>query len=73
MKAKVTADMNSLKANVAEAKHERDVKRAEERADQLEWDAGFAIDYAIASVQQAKLAVLDAADGRLAAEEAKQT
>ena len=37
----------------------------------LEWEAGFAIDYAIASVEQAKLAVLDAVDGRLAAEEAK--
>ena len=32
----------------------------------------FAIDYAIASVEQANLAVLDAIDGRLAAEEAKQ-
>jgi len=73
VKAKVAADMNALKADVAEAKHERDVKRAEERADQLEWSAGFSIDYAIASVEQAKLAVLDAVDGRLAAEEAKKT
>jgi hypothetical protein len=72
VKAKVAADMKALKADVAEAKHERDVNRAEERADQLEWNAGFAIDYAIASVEQAKLAVLDAVDGRLAAEEAKQ-
>ena len=39
------------------------------------WDSGNrsgAIDYAIASVEQAKLAVLDAIDGRVAAEEAKQ-
>ena len=72
VKAKVAADMNALKTDVAEAKHERDVKRAEERADQLEWNAGFAIDYAIASVEQAKLAVLDAVDGRLAADEAKR-
>ena len=72
VKAKIAADMNHLKADVAEAKYERDVKRAEKRADQLEWEAGFAIDYAIASVEQAKLAVLDAVDGRLAAEEAKQ-
>jgi hypothetical protein len=48
------------------------VKRAANRADRLEWEAEFAIDYAIASVEQAKLAVLDAVDGRLAAEEAKQ-
>ena len=72
VKAKIAADRNTLKADVAEAKHERDVKRAENRADQLEWEAGFAIDYAIASVEQAKLAVLDAVDGRLAADEAKQ-
>jgi hypothetical protein len=35
-------------------------------------EAGFAIDYAIASIEQANLAVLDAVDGRLAVEEAKR-
>jgi hypothetical protein len=73
VRAKVAADITSLKANIAEAKHDHDVKRAENRADRLEWEAGFAIDYAIASVEQAKLAVLDAIDGRVAAEEARQT
>jgi hypothetical protein len=72
VKAKIAADMNALKANIAEVKHEHDVKRAEHRADRLEWEAGFAIDYAIASIEQAKLAVLDAVDGRLAADEAKR-
>jgi hypothetical protein len=72
VKAKIADDMNHLKVNIAHAKHERDVKRAENRADRLEWEAGFAIDYAIASVEQARLAVLDAVDGRLAAEEANQ-
>ena len=72
VKAKIADDMNHLKADIAHHKHERDVKRAASRADRLEWEAGFAIDYAIASVEQAKLAVLDAVDGRLAAEEAKQ-
>jgi hypothetical protein len=71
MKAKITADMNALKTRVATQKHERDVKRAEKQADQLEWEAGLTIDYAIASIEQAKLAVLDAIDGRLAAEEAR--
>ena len=71
VKAKVAADMKALKMDVAEAKHERDVNRAEERAEQLEWNAGFAIDYAIASVEQAKLAVLDAVDGRLAADRSR--
>ena len=72
MKAKIADDMNHLKADIAQKKHEHDVKRAGSRADRLEWEAGFAIDYAIASVEQAKFAVLDAVDGRLAAEEAKQ-
>jgi hypothetical protein len=61
-----------LNADMAHAKHEHDVKRAESRADRLEWEASFAIDYAIASVEQARLAVLDAVDGRLAVEEARQ-
>ncbi len=34
----------------------------------LDWEAGVAIDYAIASVEQAKLAVLDAVSSRAAAE-----
>ena len=72
VKAKIAADMIALKANVAHAKHDRDVKRAENLSDRLEWEAGFAIDYAIASVEQAKLAVLDAIDGRIAAEDAKR-
>ena len=42
---------------------EHDVKRAENRAERLEWEAGFAIDYAIASIEQGNLAVLDAVDG----------
>ena len=69
VRAKVAADMTSLKAHFAQEKHEHDVKRAEKRADRLDWEAGFAIDYAIASIEQAKLAVLDAIDARLAAEE----
>ena len=72
VKAKIAADMTALKADVAHVKHDRDVKRAQNRADQLEWEAGFAIDYAIASVEQAGLAVLNAIDGRVQAEQAKQ-
>jgi hypothetical protein len=71
-RAKIAADMSALKANAAHAKHDLDMKHAENRADRLEWEAGVAVDYAIASVEQAKLAALDAIDGRLAAEEAKQ-
>jgi exonuclease VII large subunit len=68
MKAKITADINTLKTRVATQKHEHDVKRAGKHADQLESEAGFAIDYAIASIEQAKLAVLDAVGARLDAE-----
>ena len=73
LKAKVAADMTRLKANAAKVKHKLDVKAAENYADEMEWEAGFAIDYAIASVEQAKLAVLDAIDGRAEAELAKQS
>jgi hypothetical protein len=72
VRAKIAADMTALKADVARVKHDHDAKRAEKRADRLEQEAGFAIDYAIASVEQAKLAVLDAIDSRLAAEQAAQ-
>jgi hypothetical protein len=48
------------------------VRHAEKRADRLEREAGFAVDYAIASVEQATLAVLDAVDGRLATEKTKR-
>jgi hypothetical protein len=44
VRAKVSADIASLKANIARAKHEHDVKRAENRANRLEWEASFAID-----------------------------
>ena len=73
LQAKITADVNALKAHLAQAKHKMDVKVAENFAQELEWDASFAIDYAIASVEQARLAVLDAIDARHAAQQAKQS
>jgi hypothetical protein len=71
VRAKIDADMSALKANVAQVEHNLDMKRAETRAERLEWEAGFAIDYAIASVEQARLATLDAIVGRIEAEQAK--
>jgi hypothetical protein len=50
-----------------------DVKRAANYAELLEEDASFAIDYAIASIEQAKMAVLDAIAGHLEVEKAKRT
>jgi len=52
--------MDGLKTMVAERKQEFDAKRAENTAERLEWEAGVAVDYAIACVEQAEVAVLDA-------------
>jgi hypothetical protein len=71
VRAKVAADIDHLKADVARAKHDLDARQAEHHAERLEWEAGVAIDYAIASVEQAKLAVLDAVSSRVEAERAK--
>jgi hypothetical protein len=71
VKAKISADLNALKSNVQRAKHNVDAKVARMRAEELEWEAGFAIDYAIASIEQAGFAVLDAIEAREAAEQAK--
>jgi chromosome segregation ATPase len=71
-KAKIAADMEALKTKVARKKHELDARRAENEADGLEWDAGLAIDYAIASVDQARLAVLDAIACRIQADELRR-
>ena len=71
VKAKISADLNAFKADMHRAKHSLDVKVTQMRAEDLEWDASFAIDYAIASIEQAKFAVLDAIDARVAAEQAK--
>jgi hypothetical protein len=71
VRAKVAADIDALKAGVARTKHDLDVRQAESHAERLEWEAGVAIDYAIASVEQAKLTVLDAVSSRVEAEQAK--
>ena len=72
VQAKIDADMTALKTGVAQAKHGLDARYAESRAERLEWEAGFAIDYAIASIEQARLATLDAIVGRIEAEKVKQ-
>jgi hypothetical protein len=71
VRAKIAADIDALKTGVAQAKHGLDVRQAESHAERLEWEAGVAVDYAIASVEQAKLAVLDAVSSRVDAEKAK--
>jgi hypothetical protein len=68
LRAKVAADVQNLKQAVAQQKQTIEVKLAEKNAEILERDAEFAIDYAIACVQQANLAVLDALGARVQAE-----
>jgi hypothetical protein len=72
VKAKIAADRDTLKAAVAEAKHDLDVKGAENRAARLEREADFAIDYAIASVEQAGFAAIDAIAGRAKVEQVRR-
>jgi vacuolar-type H+-ATPase subunit I/STV1 len=69
---KINADVEALKAGIAQRTHERDVRRAQNQAEKLENEAAFAIDYAVASIEQAKLAVLDAMIGRMEVEGAKR-
>ena len=70
-KAKIAADMDALKAKVVRKTRELDARLAAKEADRLESDASLAIDYAIAAVDQARLAVLDAVAGRIRADEAR--
>ena len=71
LQAKVSADGETLKANVKRWKKDLDAKRAENAADELEWEAGMAIDYSISAVEQAKLAAVDAAIARQEAIDAR--
>jgi hypothetical protein len=71
LQTKVAADIDRLKAKQAQQQHERDVKRAKDRADRMEWEAAIAVEYAIASIEDAKLAVLDAVIANVEAQEAR--
>ena len=73
LKAKVTTDVDAMKAGVAQRKRDIDAKLADKYADDLEEDAALSIDYAAASIEQAKLAVLDAIVGRVRAEALKKS
>ncbi len=72
LQAKVSADGETLKANVKRWKKDLDAKRAENWADEMEWEASMAIEYAISAVEQAKLAAIDAAIARQEAVDARK-
>jgi hypothetical protein len=60
LQTKIADDLQSIKSGIVQKKHELDVRRADNQADRLEFEAELAVDYAIAAVEQAELAVLDA-------------
>jgi hypothetical protein len=64
-KAKIAADVDNMKTRVASKKQAIDAKIAEKDAEDAEDDARWAIDYAIASIEQAKFAVFNAVSARL--------
>jgi len=65
--------MDAWNEKIARLKHDRSVKRADNHAERLEWEASFAIDYAAAAIEEAKSAVLDAIVGRIEAEQATRS
>jgi hypothetical protein len=72
LKTKVSADMDAWNAKIAQLKHDRGVSRADNHAERLEWEASFAVDYAVAAIEEAKSAVLDAIVGRIEAEKTRR-
>ena len=73
LKAKVAADNDHLKAMVNRGMQKIAADRAENYAEVMEGRATSAIDYAVASVELAKLSVLDAILARVDAETAKRS
>jgi hypothetical protein len=71
LQAKVAADIDRLKTAYQQQQHERSVDRVVHRADRLESEAAIAIDFALASIEDAKRAVLDAVAARIEAAEAR--
>ena len=73
LQAKVSADINRLKTAYEQRQHDRSVERVVHHADRLESEAGIAIEFALASIEDAKRAVLDALAARIEASEARTT
>jgi hypothetical protein len=71
LKAKVAADKTAWDARITQIKHDVSAGLAEDYANQLEWEASFAIAYVEAAIEEAKAATLDAVAARMEAEKAK--
>ena len=61
--------MAALKEDMGDRRAEHDLDRANRRAENAEGDAAFAIDYAVAAIEEAEYAVLDASLARMEADE----
>jgi hypothetical protein len=64
--------MDALNAKIAMGKHKVDVNRADHHAERLEREASLAVDYAAASIEEAKYAVFDAIVGRIEADKVRR-
>jgi hypothetical protein len=71
LRQKVTSDINRLKTSVADKQVERNVHRAADRATRKENEAVVAIDFALATIEDARFAVLEAVIADREAEEAR--
>ena len=71
LKAKAAAELEAWNAKVTQFKHDQGVRRAENHAERMDWEASFAIDFAMAAVEQAKSAVIDAIVARMEAEKTR--
>jgi hypothetical protein len=71
LKAKVAADKTAWNEKIVQIKHDGSAGLSEDYAEQLEWEASFAIAYAEAAIEEAKAATLDAVAARIEAERAK--
>jgi hypothetical protein len=69
-KHKLKADADALKATIDRQKQLVDAKFKAQYADDLEDDAYYAVDYAVASIKDAEAAVLAAITARKEADEA---
>ena len=65
--------VTAVKENIADRRAEHDVDRANKSAENAEDDAAFAIQYAIAAIEEAEYAVLDASLARMNADELAAT
>lgn len=64
LKSDAAAKREAMQERIQRKRDEHDVKNAERDAENSEQDADDALDYAVWALEQAQLAVLDAADAR---------